>query len=104
MQACFYIGIIIIGLHFLSLSVNQSGNSSVLKEMCLKCKFAARTCKSSDEADADAVVIVARCVGADPGPATSLVHVAVLADQKTVSDVRPPVGVHVVVLVGPNNG
>lgn len=56
------------------------------------------TNKVSQEVNALAVAVVAWRVGADCVPASALVDVSVAADQEAVADVRPAVGVHVVVL------
>jgi len=43
----------------------------------------------SDERDAERVVVVSADVGSHVVPASTLVHVAVLADQEIVADVPP---------------
>jgi hypothetical protein len=50
------------------------------------------------EVDALAVAVVARRVCAHRVPASALVDIAVAADKEAVADVRPTIGVHVVVL------
>jgi len=53
---------------------------------------------ATNEADTNAVAVVAGSVGSDAIPTTTFVDVAVAADQEVVADVGPAVAVHVVVL------
>lgn len=60
--------------------------------------------EGANEADANAEAVEAGSVSADGVPATALIHVAVLADEEVVANVRPAVDVHVRVLEASDQG
>lgn len=62
------------------------------------------TTKVPNDADTDALGVVARRVRTDEIPAPALVNIAILADEEAVADVEPAVPIHVVVLVRADYG
>src|SRR5690554_621981 len=56
----------------------------------------------ADEADADVRTIIGSCVSSNDSPPSTLVNLSRSIHQKVVSDVGPPVAVHVEVLNGSN--
>jgi hypothetical protein len=76
---------------------------ATFEQNILKCEFII-TGEGADEADSNALAVIARGVSTLDSPAATLVHVSVSANNEVVTNVGPSIDVHVLILVSLDHG